>query len=440
MKSGVFGRSLKLLGMASRLAQSEVGHNIRKPFLNGEGGSDLLSTRVGQAKVLAENLSQLKGAAMKAGQLLSIDSSDFLPPEVIEVLSKLQESAEPVAFEKLEKVLQEDLGEKLEDVKDLQRKAFASASIGQVHRANYKGREIVLKIQYPGVAESIDSDLSILKRVAQGFVSVSGRHMALDGLFEEMKEILKKEADYDYERECLEKFSELLRGNDSYVLPEVIPELSTKRVLAMTFVEGQGFNQWLSSRPSREDRDFVGRKILDLYCHEFFEWGIVQTDPNYANFKIQSNPMRVVLLDFGATVFYEDGFIQKYRSLLKTFATFNREKILQASLDFGLIDERESDETKANFVEFLKSSVEPFFPHLQPFRFKDEDFARKAQEVGKEFTTSLKYSPPPKRIVFLHRKLGGIFNMLRKMDCELNLEPYWEKMVGEKFKLPSQGE
>ena len=259
--------------------------------------------------------------------------------------------------------------------------------------------------------------------------------MALHALFEEMKVVLRNEADYEYERECMTKFGELVKNHPEYVVPTPIPELSSKRVLAMTYVEGESFTKWVNSNPSREQRDFVGRKILDLYCHEYFDWGVVQTDPNYANFKIQSNPTKVVLLDFGATIFYEDNFVDRYRKLLKTFATFDRNAILQASLDFGLIDDRESDETKANFAEFLKSSVEPFFPHLQPFKFRDEDFAKRAQEVGKEFTSSLRYSPPPEKIVFLHRKLGGIFNMLRKLDCELNLTPYWQKMVGQELKI-----
>jgi aarF domain-containing kinase len=165
MKSSVFGRSLQLITMASKLAQKELGRSVHKGLAGDYDGSSLVKTRVDQARVLAENLSQLKGAAMKAGQLLSIDSSDFLPPEVIEILSKLQDSAEPIAFEKLRSVVTEDIApEVFSQVENLEEKAFAAASIGQVHRARYKGQEIVLKIQYPGVADSIDSDLRILKK------------------------------------------------------------------------------------------------------------------------------------------------------------------------------------------------------------------------------------------------------------------------------------
>src|SRR5690606_14604772 len=105
--------------------------------------------------------------------------------------------------------------------------------------------------------------------------------------------------------------------------------------------------------------------------------------------------------------------------------------ILASSMAFGLLDDRESDKAKGYFVEFLQASIEPFLPHLQPFRFKDEDYARRANEVGRRFTTSLRYSVPPKQILFLHRKLGGIFNLLRRMDVSINLTPYWKKMVGE---------
>src|SRR5690606_4701570 len=149
-----------------------------------------------------ENLSQLKGAAMKAGQLLSLDANDYFPPEAIEILSKLQAQAEPIAWDKLREVFIEDLGEaRLREFESLSTVASASASIGQVHRGRLNGRDVALKIQYPGVTDSIDSDLSILKRLAQGFLTVTGRKIDLTELFDELAIVLGQEADYRLERE-----------------------------------------------------------------------------------------------------------------------------------------------------------------------------------------------------------------------------------------------
>lgn len=436
MKKTVLGRSVKLLGMASKLAQSELGHNIRKSVKSRveDIAPDLLATRIKQAKILTENLAQLKGAAMKAGQLLSIDSSDILPEEVTEILSKLQSSAEPIEFPIIDDILKQELPlEHYGSLQDIDTKAYAAASIGQVHRAHFQGRDIVLKVQYPGVVDSIDSDLKILKKVVQTMLAVGGRKIPLDEIFEELSIILHQEADYKRELENLEHFHGLVAHLDDYIVPEPVKQLSSQRVLSMTFVEGLDLKEWMATNPPQQEKVFIGQRVLDLYCREFFDWGIVQTDPNYGNFRVQTDPLKLVLLDFGATITYDKEFRKAYVKLLKEFASFDKNRMLEAALAFGLLDERESDEVKSLFVEFLKSAVEPFLPHLQPFQFHDPRYSAKAHKIGRDFTSALKYSPPPRQLLFLHRKLGGIFNLLRKLEVELDLTPYWEKMVGENF-------
>lgn len=437
VKKTVFGRSAKLIRMATKLAQSEVALGLRSKLKKNieELAGEKLATRIQQAQVLKENLSQLKGAAMKAGQLLSLDSSDILPPEVTDVLSQLQNSADPIEFPQIESVLKSELPlEVYGNLQDLDTIAFAAASIGQVHRAHFDGQDVVLKVQYPGVVESIDSDLRILRKVVQALLTVSGRQIDLTETFKEFSEILHQEADYKQEFKSTEIFKKLLKSHSDFVVPTPIESLSASKVLGMSYEEGLPILDWIQSNPPKKDRQWAARKILDLYCMEFFEWGVVQTDPNYGNFKIQNDPLKIVLLDFGATLTYDENFRDSYVQLLKDFASFDKSQMLSSALSFGLIDERESAETKEIFVDFLKSAIEPFLPDQQPFYFKDPEYARRANEIGRKFTSSLKYSPPPKQLLFLHRKLGGIFNLIRKMDVELDLRPYWAKMVGQEFK------
>lgn len=436
MKSSVFGRSAKLLNMASRLASHEVVKGVKDKLVNAaqDRAPEALKTRIAQAKIVAEHLSQLKGAAMKAGQLISLDSSDILPAEVTEILSQLQSAATAEPYSTIEKVLTSQLTPlQLEQFELIEKTPLASASIGQVHRARLQGRDVVVKVQYPGVAESIDSDLAILKKVTELFVNVSGRRMDLTETFEELAVVLRQEADYRRELENIKRFRHLCADDPELVVPEPFAEVSADKVLCLSYESGSTIIDWIKSNPPREHREWVGRKILDLYCREFFEWGLVQTDPNYGNFKIQTQPLKLVLLDFGATLEYDQAFRQRYVAFLKSLASKDNVLILKSALDFGLIDPRESEQTKQIFVEFLKTSVEPFFPHHQPFRFKDENYAGRSHEIGRKFTTSLKYSAPPRQLLFLHRKLGGIFNLLRKLDVSINLTPYWKMMVGEEF-------
>ncbi|MEM1022397.1 MAG: AarF/ABC1/UbiB kinase family protein [Myxococcota bacterium] len=427
-----FSRSSRLVNMAAKVATKEVRQRISGRFqasMERLQASEVM-TRVEQAKLIAETLGQLKGAVMKAGQLLSLDASDFLPPEAVEVLSKLQSQADPIPFEDLKMVLREDLGQTWRDRFQLfDESPAASASIGQVHKGVVEGVPVAVKVQYPGVAESVDSDIDALRRLAGAWLSVSGRRIDMAETFEELRSILHQETDYWTERQALERYRRLVGDDGRYVVPRSLEEASGRRVLTMEWIDGEPLVDWIKRDPSWEERERVARALLDLYCKEFFEWGFVQTDPNPGNFAITEDG-RIVLLDMGAALEYSDEFRESYVGLLRVIRRGETEEIVQAGIDFGLIDPREGPDVRASFAQLLTEAAKPFDPELQPFQFNDEDFAAGARAVGTKFATSLRYSPPPRKLLFLHRKLGGLFNFLRRLDVPIDLRPYWQQMVG----------
>lgn len=440
-KKSTFSRTTQLLGMASKIAQHEVTQRIKNSLATQieAKAPAMLKTRIAQAKVLTENLSQLKGAAMKAGQLLSLDSSDLLPPEALEVLSQLQNMADPLKFEDVQPVVQSELGQKkFEDLK-INPQPFAAASLGQVHKGNLNGAPVAIKIQYPGVRESIDADLKILKKMVSMFLTVSNKKIPLDSLFEEFKRLLKQEADYVQERDFLNRYRKLVGKSslkDHLVVPRTYDDYCSPRVLTMSLEDGLSLNQWLQTQPSLNDRENVGRWILDLYCHEFYQWGMVQTDPNYGNFLIQQNPLKIVLLDFGSTQIFEKKFVEDYKKVLLAFYSLDAKAMIEASENFNLLDPRESESVKQNYADFMRLSIQPFMAEMQPFDFANADYGKALQDAGKKFTLSLKYSPPPHHIIFLHRKLGGLFNLLRKMEVKIDITPYWQKLIETEFTGP----
>ncbi len=431
-------RSRNMVGLAASLAGQELRHRVRAGLTSSAekiGASELMA-RVEQARLLAESLGRMKGALMKAGQLLSIESGDFLPPEAQAVLGKLQAQAEPVDFVAMRQVLIEDLGyDRLAAFEGLDETPAASASIGQVYRARAGGVPVAVKVQYPGVRESIDSDLSLLEKLGSSWLSLTGRDIDVSGVFEELRGVLHLEADYARERACLDRFGQLVAGDPRFVVPRSFPELSGTRVLTMSWEEGQMLGDWLrsggvgSTGPTLEDRRWLGRTLLDLYCLEFFRWGLVQTDPNFGNFLLQPATRQVVLLDFGATLEFEPEFRRGYVELLRAVGQRDPGRIVEQGIAFGLLDPRESAETRDLFAELLTSAVEPFDPRRQPFVFADDDYKARARDVGRRFVKSLAHSPPPRRLIFLHRKLGGLFHLLRRLDVQLDLRPYWERMV-----------
>lgn len=436
MKSSIPSRSLKLLGLAANLGRKELAQTLKEQFAKGvdEIASGRLKNRIEQAKLLTEQLAQLKGAAMKAGQLLSLDAADYFPPEAVEILSRLQGKADPVPWPELRKVLVEDLGEeKISSFETLSTEPAASASIGQVHRARLGGRDVAVKIQYPGVAESVDSDLKILKTVGQSLLTLSGRRIDLDELFDELAIVLNQEADYALELANMKEYATYLVNDPEFAVPTPLESHSSRRVLTMSWESGQSLNDWMKSRPSREERTTIGRRLLDLYTREFWDWGFVQTDPNYGNFLIRTRPLQLVVLDFGATLRYPVEFRREYRELLLVMRGADPKKIVDVSIEQGLIDERESEDAKRKLVDMLVLGLEPFDPSRQPFVFKDEDYTRRTRETIQAFTQSLKYSPPPRRILFLHRKMGGVFAFLKRLDIELDVAPYWDRMVHKTF-------
>ncbi len=409
--------------MASRVAAHEIGSRV----LTADA-QQKIETRIEQARVIAESLSHLKGAAMKAGQLLSLDTSDFLPPEAIEILSRLQAAATPARTEEMHALLQRELGpEKTAQLKNFSQEPHASASIGQIHTAELNGEKVAIKLQYPGVASSIDSDLAILRRLAEGFATFAGKKFSLNETFAEIRDVLAQEVDYANERMLLERYRDFLSGYKEYIVPRSFAEFSTHRVLTMSFEDGMPIMEW-SRRPSTQDADRarVARLVLDLFCLEFCDWGLVQTDPNFGNYLIRGDAL--VCLDFGATLSYSPEFRQGYAKLLNSLASNDTQTIFQGAVEFGLLDARESFEAREAFKDMIQITMEPFHPERQPFQFSDPDYEKRTIAANRRFTRSLVYSPPPRKILFLHRKLGGIFSLVKRFGAEIDLRPYWQKM------------
>lgn len=426
MKSKGISRTFELLKLAARVGIKEL-----------QSGD--FNSRIEQAVLIAKSLSQLKGAAMKVGQLLSLDLDDYFPPEAVEILSQLQNAAASRPFEEIERVINSEIkGPNRKLITDISRSPLGVASIGQVHKARMSQRDIVLKVQYPKVAESIDSDLKILKTLATSFCQLSGRKMNLDDLFKEFKFILDQELDYRLEAGFQREFSEkVINLNQTsacqFRVPEVFQELSGRKVLAMSFEPGLTFRHWLNQNPTKRDKDQVALAILDLYFHEFFEWGLVQTDPNWGNFLIhtKNSEMGITLLDFGATRRYSAEFVKRYIALLDLASQRSPKAFRELAIDMAFIDSRESEAAFLAFEEMLKTAIKPFFKQSSGstfFDFSDRNHTKESQTAMKALSRELVYSPPPYSIVFLHRKLAGVYSILKSLEVKLDISPYWQMM------------
>jgi aarF domain-containing kinase len=428
MKSSVFSRSFELARLATKLGWTELKSKDPR-------------SRIAQAKLITESLSQLKGAAMKAGQLLSLEIDDYFPPEAIEILSVLQKQATAHPTEEMQQILKVELGpERYQKIKDFSNQPVACASIGQVHRAVIEGQSVALKIQYPQVAGSVDSDLKILRKFAETLCFIFGRSIDLKPLFKEFREVLTQELDYVREREFLTRYktklAEINATSDfQYFSPSPLSDYSTSKVLTMSWEDGVDLRTWIRDYKDPASREEIGNAVLNLYCHEFFQWGLVQTDPNFANFLVRQKSRgqrSLVLLDFGATKEYDKEFISNYTNLLRLVDRKDHKGLVEKAIQFGFLDVRESQTTRDLFIELMETAAEPFRISPKKFNFSDKDYAKKTQDVVRRFGTSVKFTPPPYKIIFLHRKLGGIFSLLKHLEVELDAGPYWHQMLNTK--------
>jgi len=431
----LFSRTAEIAGLATRIVGKEISHRVSQQITKvvDDYAPEKLKHQIDQARQVVESLAKLKGAAMKAGQWIVLEGRDFFPPEVIKILSQLQDSGSFLDIKEIQEILKNELGEeKFSKIQELSDEPIASASIGQVHKAKIEGRDIVLKIQFPGISDSIDSDITAFKQLAKVMMTAGGKQADITPLMEELKKVLKQEVDYLKELKYLNLYRGRILKTTSYLVPEAFEFYSSSKVLTLEFMKAIRFSDWVESKPSKKDREHVGMLLIELYCLEFFDWGLVQTDPNPANFLVDINEKhpRLVILDFGATLEYSEDFKKNYTSLLRVFSRGNTKEIFEAAQGFGLIDQREDGETQELFAKLMRVSLEPFDLKLQPFNFSDLDYSERVRSVAIQFGRKVKYSAPPQQLIFLHRKLGGIFNIIKQLDVKIDLQPYWKKMLG----------
>lgn len=425
--ASVLGRAGRLLLAGAKIASDEVAGRVAAK-LKDIPEAQVLAQKLRQTRELVSTLGQLKGAAMKAGQMLALEFGDLMPPEVVEILRELHDSGSFMPFHQVRYILGRELGrDKLAALEDLTPEPIAAASIGQVHRATLNGEQVVVKVQFPGVAKTIDSDLAVLRRIAGIYLSTQGKSIDLDQTFEELAKGFKEEADYRLEAASLVRYQALL-NHQSFVVPRVYPEYSTERVLTMSYERGERLGAWLKSKPDEQAVAQFAPLVVELLVREFFVNGLVQTDPNYGNFLYRPAENQLVLLDFGATREYPVSFRNDVRDLLVATVDGDDAGILALTFDHNLLDRRESAATQALYVDLMHHMTLMFVAENQPFRFDDDRYIKELRDKVLRFTKSVEHSPPARQLIFLNRKLGGMFHLLKDLGGSLDLKKSFDEV------------
>jgi len=384
------------------------------------------ATHESNAIRIFDYMTQMKGAFMKLGQMLSLQAHT-LPEPYLRCLADLQWEAPPMHATLMRMQFRNETGKNPEEVFDgFEREPFAAASLGQVHKARLKsGEAVAVKIQYPGIERSIDSDFSNLKAMLSTIRLSREQYGEVWNAVEEVRLHFHREVDYVQEADTIDEFRRLLRDRDDVRIPRVYRDVSTRRVLTMEYVEGKHLRDYLKTKPSQEERDAVADRLLDLFFRQAFDFGLIHADPHPGNYLFLEGG-RIGLLDFGCSKKFDEAFIDEHRKLFR-IPIGDADALDRHCRKFGVIsdDDPRRDEKKAALLKMQRTDIAKYHEE-GAFDFGDASHFREIiaglQDLARLGMTT------PGFVLYVRAKIG-LYNLFHLLGARVNCHKVYRKYV-----------
>ena len=417
---------------ASKLVKTgaKIGGNYAKYFgkkiINPETTKDELNED--NAADIYDGLKSLKGSALKVAQMLSMEKN-LLPNAYVEKFSLSQFSVPPLSAPLVRKTFKKYLGKFPEEVFDtFEKDSINAASIGQVHKATKDGKTLAVKIQYPGVAQSISSDLAIVKPIAIRMFNLQGKDS--DKYFKEVEHKLVEETDYILEVAQSKEITDACRVIPNINFPNYYADLSSERIITMDWMSGKHLSEFTKINFEPETGDKLGQALWDFYMYQIHVLRKVHADPHPGNFLV-SEDHELIAIDFGCIKEVPDAFYVPYFELAdpknisddKIFT----EKLYQLEILMPTDTQQEITFFKSIFHQLLSLFTSPF--HKKDFDFGDEVFWAKIADLGEQFSSDkqirkMNGNRGSKHFLYMNRTFFGLYNLLHDLKANIKVDNY----------------
>jgi predicted unusual protein kinase regulating ubiquinone biosynthesis (AarF/ABC1/UbiB family) len=416
--SSKFERSRIIAKTGLKVGTNYAQRYLKKRLTGKE--EDAKSFHSENAQEVFKEFTRLRGTALKIAQGMSMDQG-FLPEEFAEVMTQAQYSVPPINHALVRTIIKKELGDFPEKMFDyFEVEAFAAASIGQVHRARLKdGRKVAVKIQYPNVRETIDSDMAVAKSLAKRLIK---KGQDIDPYFEEIRSTLLLETNYLHEGQQIKEFGERFRS-DRFEIPEWIEEYSTERVLCMSFIEGRHLGDFLQENPSQEQRNHFGQLIWEFFHEELKVGGYVHADTHPGNFLFTPDN-KLGIIDFGCVKLFPDEFFTNYLKLLPCHLANDQQAIRDLYAKLEVINPHAKIQSKEDeYYNFARNYGIMF---SKPYRYDHFDFSNPSFDRDiRHFTKEAPLSNEvrgSKHFLYTSRVHTGLYSLLIKLGAVISTQ------------------
>ena len=422
-------RAAKFISTGAKVGGNYVKHYAKKVV---QPGLDKEELHQSNATDIYKSLSQLKGSALKVAQMMSMDKN-LLPRAYQDKFTMAQYSAPPLSYPLVVKTFQKYFGKSPDQIyESFTRSAVNAASIGQVHKATKDGKTLAVKIQYPGIADSVSSDLKLVRPFALRLLNMNERE--LDHYMAEVEEKLLEETDYILEVKRSREISSACSHIPNLKFPVYYDEYSAERIITMDWINGQHLKEWLETDPSQESRNQIGQALWDFYHHQVHNLKQVHADPHPGNFIVQEND-QLGIIDFGCVKVIPEDFYQGYFALIKKDLLIKQEELDQIFYDLEFISDKDTEEEQAYFKGVFREMIsllgKPF--HVDRFDFANDGFFEQIFQLGDRISNDKMFKKSrqargSRHGLYINRTYFGLYNLLNQLRAEVDTtKPDWLK-------------